>query len=552
MRIVLAQLNPIVGDIDGNALRIRATIDKARAGRADLVVFTELVMTGYPPKDLVLRSHFVERNILAVDDLAADTRDGPAVLVGFVDRNSAERGADLYNAAALLADGRRIATIHKSLLPTYDVFDEHRYFEPGNGAQAFDIKTTDGVVRVGVTICEDLWTADSCFNGRRYSRRPIEEVAAAGADVVVNLSASPFVVGKQAYRESLIGGHAKSIGKPVLLVNQVGGNDELIFDGASFACDSSGALVHRATPFDEDLSFVEINGDGSVAGTVRSYPDEIGSIRAALVLGTRDYVRKCGFEKVVIGLSGGIDSAVTAAIAVEALGAENVLGVAMPSRYSSDHSVADAKSLASNLGIELQVVPIRDIHTAIESELTPLYEGTRTGAAEENVQARLRGNILMALSNKFHRLLLTTGNKSEIAVGYCTLYGDMCGGLAVISDVPKTTVYALAHEINRHAGRGIIPESTITKPPSAELRPDQHDQQSLPPYDVLDAILYQYVDLDRSIKSIADQGFDIELVRDIAGRVDHNEYKRKQMATGLKVTSRAFGVGRRMPIAARY
>ena len=552
MRIALAQLNPVVGDIDGNCARIRETIAHARDAGADLVVFTELVITGYPPKDLVLRDHFVDQNIRALDTLAAHTGAGPAVLVGFVDRNTTRHGASLHNAAALLADGRRAATFHKSLLPTYDVFDEHRYFEPGPGASAVDIPARRGTVRVGVTICEDLWTGEACFAGRRYQRCPIDEVAAAGAQVVVNLSASPYVVGKQANRQALIAAHAKAVGRPVLLVNQVGGNDELLFDGASFACDAEGALVHRAGAFTEDLTLVELSADGRLTGTIQDYPDDIGSIHAALVLGTRDYVRKCGFTKVVIGLSGGIDSAVTAALAVEALGAENVLGVAMPSRYSSDHSVTDAALLADNLRIEMRNIPIHRVHDVFEESLAPAFAGTSPGLAEENLQARIRGNILMALSNKFGRLLLTTGNKSEIAVGYCTLYGDMSGGLAVISDVPKTTVYALAREINRAAGRAIIPESTMTKPPSAELRPDQFDQQSLPPYDVLDAILFQYVDLDRSVEAIVAQGFDESIVRDVAVRVDHNEYKRKQMATGLKVTTRAFGIGRRMPIAARY
>lgn len=552
MKIALAQLNPVVGDIVGNSQRVREMIERAKSEHADLVVFTELVITGYPPKDLVLRSQFVKRNIAAIEEIAECTRGGPAAVVGFVDRNRAEQGANLYNAAAILIDGRISAVAHKSLLPTYDVFDEHRYFEPADASTRFDLNVAGRTRKIGVTICEDAWTDASCFAGRRYRRCPVKEHGDAGVDVVINLSASPFVVDKQAYRESLIGGHAKSIARPMLLVNQVGGNDELVFDGASFLCDASGRLVHRAAAFREDLTFVEIDNDGDCAGTIQDYPDALGAIHDALVLGTRDYVQKCGFKDVVLGLSGGIDSAVTCAIAVEALGAEHVLGIGMPSRYSSDHSVSDAETLAASLDIEFRMIPIRDMHAAIEENLAPHFDGLPPGIAEENIQARIRGNILMALSNKFGRLLLTTGNKSEIAVGYCTLYGDMCGGLAVISDLPKTTVYDLARHMNQRNGTPIIPQSTIEKPPSAELRPDQHDQQSLPPYDVLDAILHRYVELDESADEIIAQGYDDATVRKITRLVDLNEYKRKQMATGLKVTSRAFGIGRRMPIAARF
>ncbi|HRW55730.1 MAG TPA: NAD+ synthase, partial [Phycisphaerae bacterium] len=480
MRIALAQLNPIVGDIHGNTQRIREMIDRARSLRVDLVVFTELTIPGYPPKDLVLRSQFVDRNIEAIRSLAKETLEGPAAVVGFVDRNYEKEGATLFNAAAVLAGGDVASIAHKSLLPTYDVFDEHRYFEPAATSAMFELKSADGLRKIGVTICEDAWTDETCFAGRRYRRKPVQELAQSGADLIINLSASPFVVGKQSYRETLISTHARSIQRPMLLVNQVGGNDELLFDGASFMCDAGGNLVHRAAGFREDLTVVELGADGACHGDIQPYPDAIASVREALVLGTRDYVHKCGFENVVLGLSGGIDSAVTCAIAVEALGAEHVLGVAMPSRFSSDHSVHDAVALAEALDVRLLTIPIRDIHSAMERDLAPWFADTAPGIAEENIQARIRGNLLMALSNKFGRLLLTTGNKSEIAVGYCTLYGDMCGGLAVISDLPKTTVYALARHMNEHASREIIPLSTIEKPPSAELRPDQHDQQSLP------------------------------------------------------------------------
>ncbi|MCB9858742.1 MAG: NAD+ synthase [Phycisphaerales bacterium] len=552
MRIGLAQLNPLVGDVDGNTQRVREMMLRARNDNVDLVVFTELVITGYPPKDLVLRSQLVDRNIAAIHQLAGTTKDGPTAVVGFVDRNNEKEGATLFNAAAVLTQGTIAAIAHKSLLPTYDVFDEHRYFEPAESSTTFELQSKHGPRKIGITICEDAWTDETCFAGRRYRRKPVQELGKAGVDLVINLSASPFVVGKQAYRETLVSGHAKSINRPMLLVNQVGGNDELLFDGASFMCDSAGRLVHRAAAFREDFTVVEIDTNGACRGMLQPYPDEIASIREALVLGTRDYVRKCGFENVVLGLSGGIDSAVTCAIAVEALGAEHVLGVAMPSRYSSDHSISDAEALAKALGIEIRTIAIRDIHTAVERDLAPHFDGHAPGIAEENIQARIRGNILMALSNKFGRLLLTTGNKSEIAVGYCTLYGDMCGGLAVISDLPKTTVYDLARHMNEHAKREIIPLSTIEKPPSAELRPDQHDQQSLPPYSVLDAILHRYVELDESVEEIIAGGYDAATVRKVARLVDLNEYKRKQMATGLKVTSRAFGIGRRMPIAARF
>jgi len=601
MIIALAQINPLIGDLEGNGLAILRCIDDARAAGADLVVLPELAMTGYPPKDLLLKPAFVDGNIAAVRRLAEATRGGPAALVGYVGRNESPVGRSLRNAVALLQDGRLVESFCKSLLPTHDVFDELRYFEPaercgvariavgGGGAPAEDPSPTPGrggapkhasgrsddrpprgaeatsagdsrpprgadatgeLVRVGVTVCEDLWNDDDLLDRRLYHRNPIEELRAAGVGLIVNASASPFAVGKQSLREKLMGAHALAAGAPLAYVNQIGGNDELLFDGASCVYDAGGRVVARARTFEEDLLVVDL--DDLATARVEAYPSEIESVRRGLVTGTRDYVRKCGFKQVVVGLSGGIDSALTAVIAVEALGRENVHGVAMPSRFSSDHSLADARSLADNLGIDYRVIPIKGIHDAVERELSPHFEGRPPDITEENIQARARGNVLMALSNKFAWLLLTTGNKSELAVGYCTLYGDMCGGLAVISDVPKTMVYDLARHINATAGRPVIPESSITKPPSAELRPDQHDQQSLPPYNELDAILHAYVEKERSISQIAAEGFDEALVRDIARKVDRNEYKRKQAATGLKVTSRAFGVGRRMPIAARF
>lgn len=550
MRLALAQINPFVGDVTGNATKIEQFAAQAGRAGADLVVFPELTLCGYPPRDLLLKPRFVESVIRTTSELAERLRDGPAVLVGTLQPSEKPIGRRLHNALALLESGRVAATFHKSLLPTYDVFDEHRYFEPAQRPGAYDLPVRGRDVRIGVTICEDLWNDKRFFDRPLYERNPLDDLTAAGAQLIVNSSASPFVAGKQSFRERLLGSQAAAIGRPIAIVNQVGGNDELIFDGASAYFDATGRLVARAQAFDEDLLIVET--DPPAAARIEPYPDDLDSIRQALVLGTRDYVRKCGFTDVVLGLSGGIDSALTATIAVEALSPARVHGVAMPSRFSSDHSLADAQALAANLGIDYRVIPIEPMHAAIETHLAPHFDGRPPDTTEENMQARLRGNILMSLSNKFGWLLLTTGNKSELAVGYCTLYGDMCGGLAVISDVPKTVVYKLAQAINARAGRAIIPARSITKPPSAELRPDQHDQQSLPPYDDLDAILHHYVEQEESADQIIARGFDAVVVRDVMRKVDVNEYKRKQAATGLKVTSRAFGVGRRMPIAARF
>ncbi|MBN2560851.1 MAG: NAD+ synthase [Phycisphaerae bacterium] len=550
MIVGLAQTNPLIGDIAGNCRKIRTFIDQARAAGAQLVVFPELAVPGYPPKDLLLKPRFVEDNTAAVQALAEGTTGGPAVMVGFVRRNEAAIGRDLRNALALLQDGRLVAEAHKSLLPTYDVFDEERYFEPAEATAPVELTLGGKRIRLGATICEDLWNDPRLIKRQLYHRNPMEELSGAGAEVIVNASASPFNVDKQAFRETLLGGQAAATRLPLIVVNQVGGNDELIFDGASCVFDAQGAVVARAKAFEEDLLVVDL--DDPRDARREPYPEPLASVWDALVLGTRDYLHKCGFQEAVFGLSGGIDSAVTACIAVEALGAGRVHGVAMPSRYSSGHSVTDAQVLAANIGIDFKMIPIKEMHDVVEGQLTPFFEGRPPDVTEENIQARLRGNILMSLSNKFGWLLLTTGNKSELAVGYCTLYGDMCGGLAVISDVPKTMVYELARYYNARSGREVIPESTITKPPSAELRPDQHDQQSLPEYDTLDAILHHYIEEEQSADEIIGRGFDKAVVRRTIRMVDLNEYKRKQAATGLKVTSRAFGVGRRMPIAAKF
>jgi NAD+ synthase (glutamine-hydrolysing) len=547
MKIALAQINPTVGDIVGNSRKILEFTSRAQAGGAQAVVFPELSVTGYPPKDLLLKPQFVEDNLRAVRMIASKVR-GIEVVVGYAERNAEPVGRPLYNAVAVLREGAVASRHFKTLLPTYDVFDETRYFEPGPAEERNQlVKLCDR--SIGLSICEDLWNDERLIARRLYHQNPIQELFAAGAEVMVNASASPFVVGKHAFRIELFGSQVKRFGRPLVYVNQVGGNDELVFDGNSMVLDAGGKVVAQAKGFVEDLVVVDLAAAGAVA---TKYAQGIESIHHALVLGLRDYVNKCGFKTVVLGLSGGIDSAVTAAIAAAALGKDKVVGVAMPSRFSSGHSVADAEALAKNLGIQFHIVPIKSVHDAYEETLAPVFKGLERDVTEENLQARVRGGLLMAFSNKFNHLLLTTGNKSEVAVGYCTLYGDMCGGLAVISDVPKTTIYELAEWINQNAGRELIPRNTITKPPSAELRPNQVDQDSLPPYEVLDAILHRYVEEEKGAGEIIGEGFDPATVTRVIKLVDRSEYKRRQMPPGLKVTSRAFGFGRRMPIAQRY
>jgi len=562
MRIALAQINPTIGDLAFNTRKILDFITRAQAAGATLVVFPELALTGYPPKDLLLKPQFIDDNLNALSTIAAQV-NGIDVVLGYAERNPAPVGRPLYNAVALLRDGRIASRHFKTLLPTYDVFDESRYFEPG------PINETENLVKIGehvagLSICEDLWNDEKLIARRLYHQNPISNLIAAGAGFLINASASPFVVGKHDFRLELFSSQVRQFGKPLIYVNQVGGNDELVFDGNSVVFDASGNVVAQAKDFEEDLLIAELPApaDKSVvapssqpAARAQSKPRHavgVASIYHALVLGLRDYVRKCGFQSVVLGLSGGIDSALVCALAVAALGKDRVVGIAMPSRFSSDHSVNDARALAANLGIEFQVVPIKNIHDAYESELTSFWKGKAPDITEENLQARIRGAILMAFSNKFNHLLLTTGNKSEIAVGYCTLYGDMCGGLAVISDVPKTTVWELSRWINTNAGHEIIPRNSIEKVPSAELRPNQTDQDSLPPYEVLDAILYRYVEEEYGAKRIIEDGFDPATVLRVIKLIDRSEYKRRQAATGLKVTSRAFGFGRRMPIAQNY
>lgn len=547
MKIAAAQLNPTVGDIEGNEARIVEQVAAAETLGAELVLFPELAIFGYPPKDLVLREGMVARNVAALERIAARCTRIPAV-VGCVLSDPSGEGTGRFNGAAVCHDGRVIATYAKRLLPTYDVFDETRYFNAGRDVCVFTLD--EGARPVSVTICEDLWN-DLQFDGRRvYGVDPVKESVEAGAGLIVNLSASPFAAGRGVYRETLFAKQAAAHRVPIVCANQVGGNDDLLFDGAAAGIDAAGRVIARGKAFEEDLVLIDL--DDPESSRVEPYPGPVERVYAALVLGTRDYVRKCGFREVVVGLSGGVDSAVTAAIAVEALGPDRVHGVAMPSRFSSDHSLEDARASAKLLGIELSVVPIESVHGAMEEVLAPRFAGRAPDVTEENIQARIRGNIIMALSNKFGWLLLTTGNKSELAVGFCTLYGDMCGGLAVLSDVPKTMVFELARHLNERPGGPRVPVRSIEKPPSAELRENQLDEDTLPPYALLDEILERYVERDQSVDTIVAAGFDRAVVERVARMVDRNEHKRKQAAVGLRVTTRAFGTGRRMPIAARY
>ena len=536
------QLNPTVGDLKGNADLIARSV---RQADADLVITSELSLLGYPPRDLLLHEDFINESWDVARSLASDLADAPPVLVGLAEPNPGEEGRPLFNSAALLRGGRVERTFHKTLLPTYDVFDEDRYFEPASEPQILDL----GKARLGISICEDIWNDRDFWKRRRYHTDPIEELVKAGARAVINLSASPFTVGKQLHREAMLGCMARKYRIPFIYVNQVGGNDDLVFDGRSCAFDSDGHLIARGKAFQEDLITVDMD---TMSGTIAEddFTPE-AEIWRALVLGTRDYVHKCCFKDVLLGLSGGVDSALTAAIASEALGPENVLGVLMPSPFSSKGSIEDSEGLAQTLGIRTLRIPITDIMESIDRQLRPAFEGRPRDVTEENIQARIRGNLLMALSNKYGSVLLTTGNKSELAVGYCTIYGDMSGGLAVISDVPKTMVYRIARWLNSTRSREIIPEAILTKAPSAELRYNQTDRDSLPPYDVLDEILNRYIEQHQSAEEITDAGFDESIVRQVLRLVKAAEFKRKQAAPGIKVTDRAFGSGWRMPVASR-
>ena len=541
MKIGLAQINSIVGDLQGNYEKILSAYHQAVKEGAELVLTPELALTGYPPQDLVFKSQFVPRNLELLNRLHQEVGTVP-LLVGFVDFNPVATGRPFLNAAALLQRDRPLEKIFKSLLPTYDVFDEARYFEPADQTRILEVNGK----KLGITICEDIWTQDY-LPRRLYSKNPLESLVEQGAELIVNLSASPFNLGKPQRRFEMLSCLAAKHRLPIFYCNLVGGNDQLVFDGNSLAFDAAGGLLAQLPAFTEQVVVVDPNKTERLQPTFQSEPEELFY---ALSLGVRDYLGKCGFKSAVLGLSGGIDSAVTAAIAVEAIGAENVLGVALPTRFSSQGSIDDALALSRNLGIRCLQIPIQRSFETVKSQFSEIFSGLPEDTTEENIQPRLRAATLMAISNKFNHLLLTTGNKSELAVGYCTIYGDMAGGLAVISDVPKTKIYELSNWINRD--RELIPINTLTKPPSAELKPDQTDQDTLPPYPILDAILQLYVEENLGVREIVNHGYEESTVRWIQRRVDFNEYKREQAAPGIKVTSRAFGMGRRMPIAQRF
>ena len=546
MKIAIAQINPVIGDFKHNSGKIKYYADKARALSCDLVVFSELTVSGYPPRDLLEKDDFVDANIECLNGLVSSI-SGIGVICGFVDKNPDDEGNRLYNSAVLFENGKILHKVNKRLLPTYDVFDERRYFESGSKVESFSYKGC----RIGLTICEDVWNDKDIIKKRIYHLDPVSLMIEDGADLIINISASPFHVGKREFRWDMLGSIAKKYDVPLVFANQLGGNDSVLFDGISAAFNRKGKMTVRAKDFEEDLVVFNLK---------RSEPDEQNlhavagqdteSILKALIMGTHDYVTKCSFKKVVVGLSGGIDSALTAYIATMAMGKENVSTVFMPSQYTSKDNYEDTKKLAENLGIGLVTIPIDGMFEEFLKYTSPSFNKSKPGIVEQNIQARIRGTILMAMSNREGSILLSTGNKSELAVGYCTLYGDMNGGLAVISDVPKTVVYDLARFINTE--KEYIPSRIITKAPSAELKPGQTDQDDLPPYDILDSILKGYIEDFKSADELVKMGFNRALVEDVISRVDWNEYKRYQAAPGLKVTSKAFGYGRRYPLAQRY
>ncbi|MDK2409921.1 NAD+ synthase [Aphanizomenon sp. PH219] len=554
MKIAIAQINPIIGDLLGNAQKILEISQQAASENVRLLLTPELSICGYPPRDLLLNPSFVESIDKTLQKLAEDLPANLAVLVGTVVKNSQAHisgGKNLFNSMALLENGKIQQFFHKRLLPTYDVFDEKRYFEPGLQANSFKLDN----LHIGVTICEDLWNDEEFWGKRSYAVNPIADLANLGVDLIVNLSASPYTVAKQHLREAMLKHSAVNFQQPIIYTNQVGGNDDLIFDGRSFALNKQGEIVCRAKGFVSDFLTVEFNADkqdlqlGHISPIDESEDKEIWN---ALVLGVKDYVGKCRFSKVLLGLSGGVDSALVAAIATAALGKENVIGVLMPSPYSSEHSISDALALAANLDIQTQLLPIGELMQSFDKSLGELFAGTEFGIAEENLQSRIRGNLLMAISNKFGYLLLSTGNKSEVAVGYCTLYGDMNGGLSVIADVPKTRVYSLCKWLNFHQQKEVIPENILTKAPSAELKPGQVDQDSLPPYEILDDILDRLIHQHQSAAEIITAGHEPAIVDRVLQLLSRAEFKRRQAAPGLKITDRAFGTGWRMPIASSW
>lgn len=543
MKIAIVQINPLIGDFKRQFARISAACDHARKDGCELAVFPEMVLCGYPPRDLLEQHGFVEANRACLERLMAEVR-GIGVICGLVTANPADGGKPLFNTAVLFEEGRLLFQVHKQLLPTYDVFDERRHFEPGQPSRPFAYKGH----RIGLTVCEDAWNDKDVFRRRLYALDPVSQLAGEGADLLINIAASPFHMGKRAFRDDLLANLAAKHRVSLVFVNQVGGNDHILFDGASAAFDSQGRVVARCTDFEEDyVSFDTRAGHGEVHAVSAS---DVQAVLQALVMGTRDYVTKCGFRKVVVGLSGGVDSALVSCIAVQALGAENVATVFMPSRFTSPDNYEDTRQLACNLGIAHSIIPIDAVYADFVKLLRPQAAPDDLTLTEQNVQARIRGTLLMGISNRDGCMVLSTGNKSELAVGYCTLYGDMNGGLAVISDVHKTLVYEICRHINRSGE--IIPRRILEKAPSAELKPNQTDQDDLPPYDRLDAILKGYVEEARSADELAAAGHDPRLVADIIARVDRNEYKRHQAAPGLKVTAKAFGEGRRYPLAKRF
>lgn len=547
MKIYLGQIDTTIGDFDGNLSLILKHLEAAAREKADIAVFPELSIAGYPPKDLLNYESFNKKSGEYLDVLAEKTGD-TAALVGFVEyADDKPEGLDIYNSAALLHKGRVLFVHRKNLLPTYDVFDEARYFEPGDGVKVFEFAGK----RLAISVCEDIWNDRYFWDKPRYDSDPIEEMMKQGADILINISASPFNLGKIKLRHDILQAAAKKYKVPALMVNSIGGNDELIFDGTSMVFDRTGRLSCLLKSFAEDHAVIDTENLQSIkTDSARIEMPDAEQALGALVLGVRDYFHKCGFTKAVLGLSGGIDSAVTACIAAQALGPSNVLAVIMPSRYTSQESIRDAEELAKNLGIETRLMSIEGPFKAYLNLFEDEFKGLKPDITEENFQARIRGNILMGFANKYGHLLLTTGNKSELAVGYCTLYGDMSGGLAVLSDVPKTLVYEIATLINKE--KEIVPTNTIIRPPSAELRPDQTDQDTLPPYEQLDKIIRFYVEDEKDLDEIAGLGFERELTRKVIRMIDGAEYKRRQMPVGLKVTGRAFGFGRRMPVAQRY
>lgn len=542
MKIAIAQINTQIGHFSANVEKILHEIENAKKKKADLIVFPELTLTGYPPKDLLDKPSFIEKNIQALQQVAKKAR-GIACIVGFVEPNQEEMGKALFNAAAFLKEGKIQKIVRKRLLPTYDVFDESRYFQAGDESSVFEYKGR----RIGLSICEDIWNDESILGRKLYNFNPIEDLAAQGADLLINISASPYSMGKRSLREKLLSKVAQACASPLLYVNLVGGNDDLIFDGSSLVYDAEGRICTRLKSFEEDFQVVDIK-------TLKPEPfhqvHEMEKVRKALVLGIHDYMQKSGFKKALLGLSGGIDSCLVATLAAEACGAKNVLGVSMPSPYSSQSSMSDAKALAKNLGIQYRSIPIHDVYKTYPEALDWDLKKRKVDVSLQNIQARIRGNILMALSNREAYLLLSTGNKSETAVGYCTLYGDMAGGLAVISDLPKTLVYQLSRYLNKK--HRAIPESVFRKAPSAELAPNQKDQDDLPPYEILDEILKLYVEENKSASEIVKRGYSKKMVHDIILRVDRNEYKRQQASPGLRITSKAFGNGRRIPLTSGF